>query len=88
MFGFGLQEAILSFDKQQLINKADTTLRLCPQGKGQLIFIENHDIDRFATLVKNVEKQKVAAAIQLLIESISRCKLIRCVTKAAVSRRL
>lgn len=70
MFGFGLQEAILAFDKQLLINKADTILRLCPQGKGQLIFIENHDIDRFATLVKNVEKQKVAAAIQLLIGGI------------------
>ncbi|MBL7818957.1 MAG: DUF3459 domain-containing protein [Saprospiraceae bacterium] len=70
MFGFGLQEAILSFDKQQLINKADTTLRLCPTGKGQLIFIENHDMDRFATMEKNVEKQKVAAAIQLLIGGI------------------
>lgn len=70
MFGFGLKEAILSFDKQLLINKADTTLRLCPQGKGQLIFIENHDIDRFATLEKNVEKQKVAAALQLLIGGI------------------
>ena len=70
MFGFGLQEAILAFDKQQLINKADTILRLCPQGKGQLIFIENHDIGRFVTLEKNVEKQKVAAAIQLLIGGI------------------
>lgn len=70
MFGFGLQEAILSFDKQQLINKADTTLRLCPTGKGQLIFIENHDMDRFASLEKNTEKQKVAAAIQLLIGGI------------------
>ncbi len=70
MFGFGLQEAILSFDKQQLINKADTILRLCPRGKGQIIFIENHDMDRFASLEKNIKKQKVAAAIQLLIGGI------------------
>jgi alpha-amylase len=53
-----------------LINKADTTLRLCPKGHGQLIFIENHDMDRFASVEKNVEKQKVAAALQLLIGGI------------------
>ncbi len=70
MFGFGLQQAILSFDKQQLTNKADTTLRLCPKGKDQLIFLENHDLDRFASLEKNSGKQKVAAALQLLIGGI------------------
>ncbi len=67
MFGFNLQGAILSFNKQQLINKADTTLRLCPKGKEQIVFLENHDIDRFASLEKNVQKQKVAAALMLLI---------------------
>jgi alpha-amylase len=70
MFGFGLQQAISSFDKQTLINKADTTLRLCPQGKGQIVFIENHDINRFASVEKNEQKQKVAAALQLLIGGI------------------
>ncbi|MEZ0608181.1 alpha-amylase family glycosyl hydrolase [Fibrella sp. WM1] len=70
MFGFGLQQAILSFDKQQLINKADTILRLCPPGKEQLIFLENHDLDRFASLETNPRKQRVAAALQLLIGGI------------------
>ncbi len=70
MFGFGLQEAILSFDKQQLINKADTILGLRPQGKGQIIFIENHDINRFASVEKNLQKQKLAAALQLLMGGI------------------
>lgn len=67
MFGFSLQQAILSFDKQQLINKADTTLRLCPKGKEQIIFLENHDLDRFASLEKNFQRQKVAAALMMLI---------------------
>jgi alpha-amylase len=67
MFGFGLQEAILAFDKQLLTNKADTILRLCPEGKEQIIFIENHDLDRFASLEKNPQKQKLAAGLQLLI---------------------
>ena len=70
MFGFGLQRAILSFDKQKLIENADTILTQCPKGKDQLIFIENHDIDRFASAEKNKQKQKVAAAIQLLIGGI------------------
>lgn len=67
MFGFGLQHAILSFDKQKLIINADSILAQCPIGKEQIIFIENHDMDRFASLEKNVEKQKVAAALMLLI---------------------
>ena len=68
MFGFGLQQAILSFNKQQLINKADTILRMTPKGKQQIIFIENHDIDRSASsLGQDPAKMRVAAALSLLI---------------------
>lgn len=67
MFAFGLQSAILSFDKQQLINKADTVLMRCPKGKEQIVFIENHDMFRFATVEANIEKQRVAAALMMLI---------------------
>jgi glycosidase len=68
VFGFGLQQAILSFNKQQLINKADTILGMTPEGKEQIVFIENHDIDRSAsTLNKDAGKEKVAAALSLLI---------------------
>lgn len=67
MFGFGLQRAILSFNKQQLITNADSILAQCPAGKEQIIFIENHDLDRFASLEKNIEKQKLAATLMLLI---------------------
>ena len=70
MFGFGLQEAILSFDKQLLINKADSVLGLRPPGKDQLIFLENHDLDRFASVEKNPHKQRVAATLQLFIGGI------------------
>ncbi|WP_407528249.1 alpha-amylase family glycosyl hydrolase [Lacibacter sp. MH-610] len=70
MFGFGLQRAILSFDKQQLIQNADTILAKCPAGKDQIIFLENHDMDRFASLEPNSKKQKLAAALLLLIGGI------------------
>ena len=70
VFGFGLQQAILSFDKQNLIINADTILAQCPKGKEQIIFIENHDIDRFASIEPNLEKQKIAASLMLLIGGI------------------
>ena len=67
MFGFGLQQAIVSFDKQNLIKNADSILAKCPKGKEQIIFIENHDIDRYASMEPNKDKQKLAAALMLLI---------------------
>jgi glycosidase len=70
MFGFGLQKAIVSFNKQQLIQNADTILAKCPTGKEQIIFLENHDMDRFASLEPNIKKQKLAAALMLLIGGI------------------
>jgi alpha-amylase len=70
VFGFGLQQAILSFDKQMLINKADTILAQCPAGKDQIIFIENHDMERFASIEKNIDMQKLAASLMLLIGGI------------------
>ena len=68
MFGFGLQQAIVSFDKQNLIRNADSILVNCPKGKEQIIFIENHDIDRYASIEPNKEKQKLAASLMLLIQ--------------------
>ena len=70
MFGFGLQQAIVSFDKQNLIKNADTILAKCPTDKDQIIFIENHDIDRYASIEPNKDKQKVAASLMLLIGGI------------------
>ncbi|MFN7492568.1 MAG: alpha-amylase family glycosyl hydrolase [Cyclobacteriaceae bacterium] len=70
MFGFGLQRAILSFNKKQLAQKADSVLNKIPKGTAQIIFLENHDLDRFATLEPNLQKQKLAASLQLLIGGI------------------
>jgi glycosidase len=67
MFGFGLQQAIGSFNKQNLIKNADSVLAKCPNGKEQIIFIENHDLDRFASMEPNIEKQKLAASLLFLI---------------------
>lgn len=70
MFGFGLQKAIIAFDKNLLIKNADSILANCPKGKNQVIFLENHDIDRFASVEKNFKKQKLAAGLMLFIGGI------------------
>lgn len=67
MFAFNLGQAILCFNKQQLINKADTTLTLCPPGKEQIVFLENHDLSRLASIQPDLKKQKLAAALMMLI---------------------
>jgi glycosidase len=67
MFGFNLRQAILLFNKQELINKADSTLNLCPLGNEQVVFLENHDLDRFASVEPNIKKQKLAAALMMFI---------------------
>ena len=43
---------------------------MTPRGKNQIVFIENHDLDRSATVLNNVSKEKAAAAILLLIGGI------------------
>lgn len=68
VFAFGLQNAIASFDKKKITNMADTIFSKTPAGKQQVVFIENHDIKRFASSVnKNAAKQKVGAAFNLFI---------------------
>jgi len=68
VFAFNLQRAISSFDKKALQAAADTTLGQLPTGKQQVVFIENHDMQRFASSVhKNLAKEKVGAALNLLL---------------------
>jgi glycosidase len=68
VFAFGLQYAISTFDKKKITAMADTILGLTPTNKQQVVFIENHDMKRFASSVhKNTAKEKVGAAFNLLI---------------------
>jgi glycosidase len=68
VFAFGLQYAISTFDKKKIMAMADTILGLTPANKQQVVFIENHDMKRFASAVhKDPAKEKVGAAFNLLI---------------------
>jgi alpha-amylase len=71
VFAFQLEAAITSFDKGRIAAVADTTLNMIPKNKQQVVFIENHDMQRFASAVdKNLQKEKVGAALNLLIGGI------------------
>ena len=71
VFAFRLRDAIASFDKNKIAAVADTIFSLTPKNKQQVVFIENHDMERFASAVnKNLAKEKIGAAINLLIGGI------------------
>jgi glycosidase len=68
VFAFGLWYAITSLDKQKINEQADIIFGKTPVGKNQVVFIENHDLDRSATLLgQDAGKQRAAAALSLLI---------------------
>ncbi|HTT67868.1 MAG TPA: alpha-amylase family glycosyl hydrolase [Gemmatimonadales bacterium] len=69
VFAFGLQRAIASFNRDSLAQVILATLAHTPRGKGQLVFIENHDMDRFASRVDgDLRREKVGAALDVLLE--------------------
>jgi len=71
VFAFGLNIAIKSFNKNEIINKYDSTLLLTPENKYQILFIENHDMQRFASAVgNNIGKMKLGAAFNLLLKGV------------------
>jgi glycosidase len=71
VFAFRLAFAIASFSKTELQKAADTTLAMLPPGKQQVVFIENHDVDRFASRVaKDPGKERIAAVLNLLLGGI------------------
>ncbi|HEX2628786.1 MAG TPA: alpha-amylase family glycosyl hydrolase, partial [Chitinophagaceae bacterium] len=68
VFGFRLGMAIASMNKQKILTTADSTLVHVPEGKLQIVFLENHDTRRIAA-ERNQDGNtlKVAASISLLI---------------------
>jgi len=69
VFAFPLSQAIRKFDFNHIENKVDSTHKVTPENKYQLIFIENHDMPRIATVLQSeVPKLKVSAALNLLLK--------------------
>lgn len=68
VFAFRLQQAIREFDKNKIAAMADTTFLMTPANKQHVVFIENHDMQRFSSAVnQNLSRMKIGAAFNLLI---------------------
>jgi alpha-amylase len=68
VFAFPLRQAITKLDKAALTEAIRKTAEATPEGKRQLVFIENHDVDRYASLVgSNPAKLRIGAVLNLTL---------------------
>ena len=69
VFAFPLERAIATLNRDSIATAIVQTRQHTPPGKGQLVFIENHDVSRFASRVdSDLRKEKVGAALDVLLE--------------------
>jgi glycosidase len=68
VFAFPLRKAIAGLDKPAIVAAMRRTAQATPPGKRQLVFIENHDVDRFASVVgSDPRKLRVGAVLDLTL---------------------
>lgn len=68
VFGFPIWNSVNALDASALAEAIEQTNRIMTDGKGQFVFIENHDTDRFAhAFADQTEILKLGAAVNLLI---------------------
>jgi len=71
VFAFPLSRAIRKFDAEEIEKQWMKTFQVTPEQKYQLIFVENHDMPRIATVLKdNTAKLKISAALNLLLKGV------------------
>ncbi len=69
VFAFPLRNAILSLQRDSIANAITETHDRTPPGKGQLVFIENHDMNRFASEMSgDARKERIGAALNILLQ--------------------
>jgi len=71
VYAFQIRKAIVSFSKSQINNAVTQTGLRTPAGKRQLIFIENHDTNRFASEVGgDIRRERTGASLNMLLKGI------------------
>ena len=69
VFAFPLERAIGTLNRDSIASAIAQTRARTPPGKGQLVFLENHDMSRFASRVGgDLRKEKIGAALNVLLE--------------------
>jgi glycosidase len=71
VYAFRIRWAIAALDKKQLVEAVNETWRRTPAGRQQLVFVENHDTNRFATEVGgDARRERLGACLNLLLRGI------------------
>jgi Glycosidases len=69
VFAFPLRGALVSLDKATIVKNLRATDAATPPGKQQVIFLENHDVDRYMSEVHDdLAKARAGAAIELMLK--------------------
>jgi glycosidase len=69
VFAFPLRGALVSLDKQTIVRNIRATDAATPPGKTQVVFLENHDVDRYMSEVHDdPAKARAGAAIELMLK--------------------
>jgi glycosidase len=69
VFAFPLRGALAQLDKHAIVKTLRAAATATPPGKDQIILLENHDIDRYMSLVDgNAAKARAGAAIALMLK--------------------
>ena len=69
VYAFPLRAALVSLNRDAVAAAIEATVAKTAQGKGQLIFLENHDTIRFASEVQgDARKERLGAALNVLLK--------------------
>ena len=69
VFAFPLRAALVTLDKQAIVKAIRATDAATPADKTQVIFLENHDVDRFMSMVHDdPTRARAGAAIELMLK--------------------
>jgi len=68
VFAFPLRQALVSLKKAQIVRALAATAAATPRGKTQVLFLENHDVDRYMSAVgDDPARARAGAAIELTL---------------------
>ena len=69
VYAFPLRAALVTLNRDAVAAAIEATVAKTAQGKGQLIFLENHDTIRFASEVQgDARKERLGAALNVLLK--------------------
>ena len=69
VFAFPLRGALVQLDKHAIVKALRETAAITPPGKDQVLLLENHDIDRFMSIVGGDQaRARAGAAIELTLK--------------------